>query len=403
MKKAVIIAGVVFFVLIAYLTKSAIDFYRSIYQKNTGTISKPVVAKEKTEYNVLLMGYGGPGHDGPYLTDTMMVAHIDLKKNTIALISLPRDIWIKLPTKSKSDFHAKINSIYQLGLFPTDFPDVDTDNFRGANLMKKAVTDITGLVIDSYAAIDFTGFVRAIDIMGGVDVEVQKAFDDYEYPIESKENDLCGRDEEFMQVERFLKPDFSEEEKQQLFKDKPELEVFFKSIKDKPLEAFPCRYEHLHFDAGLVHMDGTTALKYVRSRHSAQDGNDFARGARQQQFVKAVKGKAISLGIVTKIVPLLDELKNHIKTDISPETMKKFISEAADAGNYKINTVNITDKDVLKSSYSSYGGYILIPRMGIDRWDGVHVEIKNKILGITPTPSPLHKISPTAKTIRTQD
>ena len=240
----------------------------------------------------------------------MMVAHIDIKKNKVALISLPRDLWYKLPTKSKEDYHAKINSIYQLGLFPTEYPDVDTKTYPDVSLIKKAISDITGLTIDNFVTVDFTGFTRGIDILGGVVVDVQKTFDDFEYPIEGKEKELCGRDAEFVQIEKFLKPGFDPGEKQQLFKDKPELEVFFKNITDEPKDAFPCRYERLHFDAGRVFMNGETALKYVRSRHSSQDGTDFGRSERQQQFFKAVKDKAISLGIITKIIPLLDELKN---------------------------------------------------------------------------------------------
>src|SRR3989339_462977 len=353
MKKALLVIGLFLIVLVAYVIKSGADFYKAIFNKKPNQKGF-VLPKEKTQYNILLLGYGGPGHDGPYLTDSMMVAHIDLKTNKTALLSLPRDLWIKLPTKSKADFHAKINSIYQLGLFPTEFPDVDTQKYPDTTLVKKAVSDITGLTIDNYVTIDFTGFTKGIDILGGVVVDVQKTFDDYEYPIDGKEKDLCGKDEDFAKIEKFLKPGFSEDEKKDTLKDKPELEKFLKDITEDPKEAFPCRYEHLHFDKGKVFMNGETALKYVRSRHSAQDGNDFARGARQQQFVKSIKEKVISLGMVTKVIPLLDELKNHIKTDISVDDMKKLVGEAKDSGKYKVININVSDTDYLKSSYSDY-------------------------------------------------
>ena len=348
MKKALLVIGLFLIVLVAYVIKSGADFYKAIFNKKPNQKGF-VLPKEKTQYNILLLGYGGPGHDGPYLTDSMMVAHIDLKTNKTALLSLPRDLWIKLPTKSKADFHAKINSIYQLGLFPTEFPDVDTQKYPDTTLVKKAVSDITGLTIDNYVTIDFTGFTKGIDILGGVVVDVQKTFDDYEYPIDGKEKDLCGKDEDFAKIEKFLKPGFSEDEKKDTLKDKPELEKFLKDITEDPKEAFPCRYEHLHFDKGKVFMNGETALKYVRSRHSAQDGNDFARGARQQQFVKSIKEKVISLGMVTKVIPLLDELKNHIKTDISVDDMKKLVGEAKDSGKYKVININVSDTDYLKS------------------------------------------------------
>ncbi len=401
MKKVIVILGVFIVIGIAYFVKSGIDFYRGIY-KNGGQNKGFILPKPKTQYNILLLGYGGPGHDGPYLTDSIMVAHIDLSKNKVALLSLPRDVWVELPTKSKSDFHAKINSVYQLGLFPTEFPDVDTKTYPDATLVKKAIQDITGLEIDNYVTIDFNGFIKGIDILGGVTVDVQKTFDDYEYPIEDKVNDLCGKEEDFAKIEKFLKPGYSEDEKKEVLKDKPELEKFLKDITENPKDAFPCRYEHLHFDKGKVFMNGETALKYVRSRHSEQDGNDFARGARQQQFVKAVKEKVISLGMIPKIVPLLDELKNHIKTDISVDTMKKFMGEAKDAGNYKMININISDKDYLQSSYSDYGGYILIPRIGVDTWNEIHGVIQNAIFEITPTPQlkPTSRLSPTQSKLK---
>jgi len=392
MKKIFLILVAFIGVLLAYFLKSGLDFYKGIYKNQGG--KGIILPKNKTEYNFILLGYGGPGHDGPYLTDSMMVAHVDLKKNAVWLVSLPRDLWVKLPTISKTDFHSKINAVYQTGLFPKDYPDVDSKSYPDIALLKKAVSDISGLTIDNYVTVDFTGFTKAIDILGGVDVQVQKTFDDYEYPIDGKEQELCGKDAEFSQIEKFLKPGFSEDEKTQLFKDKPELELFFKNITDDPKEAFPCRYEHLHFDAGKVHMDGATALKYVRSRHALQDGTDFGRGARQQQFVKAVKDKVISLGIITKIVPLLDELKNHIKTDVSVDEMKKFMGEVKDASKYRMVNINMSDKDYLLSSFSDYGGYILIPRAGQDSWAGIHTMIQNSILEITPTPSPV-SLSPT--------
>jgi len=391
MKKAGIAALIFVAFFATFLISKGYYFYKTIYTKRNGIFSKPV--EPKTAYNILLLGYGGPGHDGPYLTDSMMVAHIDLKTNKVALLSLPRDIWVLLPTKSKEAFHSKINAVYQTGLFPKDYPDVNVPSVE-TDLIKGAVKTITGLSIDAYLAIDFAGFTKAIDILEGVDVNVVKTFDDYEYPLEDKEKDLCEKDAEFEQVKKFLELGYDEEEKKRLFAEKPELELFFKNITDDPKEAFPCRYEHLHFDAGKVHMDGTTALKYVRSRHSLQDGSDFGRAARQQQFVKAVKEKVISIGFVTKVIPLLDEMKKHIRMDISPDALQTFVKEAKDASSYKTISIRMSDQDFLKSSYSEYGGYILIPRSGADNWTEIHKMIKNGIAEITPTPSLKPTLSP---------
>ncbi|MFZ2026187.1 MAG: LCP family protein [Microgenomates group bacterium] len=394
-KKVIVIVFAFVAVYIAYFASQSLDFYKSIYKNGT---KKPAVTAAKTEFNFLLMGFGGEGHDGPYLTDSMMVFHIDLKKNTISLISLPRDLWVKLPTKTKEIFHSKINSIYQMGMYEwKNFPGVKVAKTGTPQLVKDAVQTVTGLAIDNVVTVDFTGFAKSVDALGGIDVKVQKTFDDYEYPIEGKDKDLCGKDEDFAKIEKYLKPGFDEEEKKRLFAEKPELETFFKNITEEPKDAFPCRYEHLHFDAGMTHMDGATALKYVRSRHSLQDGTDFGRAARQQQFVQAVKDKILNVGIVAKIFPLMEEMKQHITTDVGGDDIKKFLTEAKDAKNYRIISIHMSDTDYLRSSFSDYGGYILIPRVGEDNWKEVHTMIKNGILEITPTPTrtPTVKVTPT--------
>jgi polyisoprenyl-teichoic acid--peptidoglycan teichoic acid transferase len=396
-KKLLIIVGAFVILYVVYFAFRSFGFYTSIAKNGANNTPAPV---EKTTYNVLLLGFGGEGHDGPYLTDSIMIAQVDMKKNKVALISLPRDLWVKLPTKTKEIFHSKINSIYQMGMYESNnYPAVIVKKPGSVELAKQAIQTVTGLAIDNTITVDFAGFEKAVDALGGIEVAVQKTFDDYEYPIEGKDKELCGKEEDFAKIEKFIKPGFDEEEKKNVLKDKPELEKFLKDISEDPKEAFPCRYEHLHFDKGLTFMDGKTALKYVRSRHSLQDGNDFGRAERQQQFVKALKNKILSVGIVTKIFPLMEQLQSHITVDVSPGDLNKFAGEAKDIGQYKIINIHMSDSDYLKSSFSDYGGYILIPRAGEDNWREVKNMIQMGILEITPTPSPkpTSKISPTSE------
>ncbi len=396
MKKVLLIlAGIVLVVGAVFVFKIQ-AFYNKINTKKgvLNLLNKP---PDKNTYNLLLLGYGGGNHEGTYLTDTIMIAHIDTAKKKVALISLPRDLWVQLPTKSGDDFHTKINNVYEIGLFPDTYPDVKisgNDKQAAADLVKSAVTQITGIPIDYYAAVDFAGFIKAIDQLGGVDINVEKTFDDYEYPIEGKENDLCGRDDEFKQIEKYLhqpnQPTFTpdqQNEKDQFFKDHPDLEKFYKDITDTPNEAFPCRYEHLHFDKGPQHMDGETALKYSRSRHSAQDGDDFGRAARQQRLIQAVKNKVVSITFVPKIIPLMDQLKDNIKTDLDLSLIKKLSSTAQKNENYTISSA-VPDLTQLQSSYSDVGQFILIPTKGVDQWSDLQMWIKNVIAGISPTPTP---------------
>jgi len=370
LKKLLFISLGLILAVLAFFSFKVINFYKKIYFKQTQVVKKVEEKKEKTTFNFLLLGYGGPGHDGAYLTDTIIVAHLDLKKKKVNLISIPRDSWVKVPTKSGDDFYSKINALYQMALFPKKYPDI-ADQYRSpdgaSQLVGEAVNQITGLKIDNFAAIDFAGFEKIIDILGGVDIKVEKTFDDYQYPITGKEADLCGHEEAEI----------------------PELD---KQASRSPQLVFPCRYEHLHFDAGLNHMNGERALKYVRSRHSLQDGSDFGRARRQQLLLEALKNKVLKIGFVTKIAPLLDELGSHIKTDISLEMIKKLLTEAAlNGGKYRKKTLVISPKNVLKSSYSAYGGYILIPKDGIDNWQAAKQLIQEFIAGVKPTLTPTVK------------
>lgn len=389
LKRIGVIASAVVAVFIILFAIKVQSFYKTIYK--TGTKNATPVPAEKKIFTFVLMGYGGGTHDGTYLTDSIMVLHLDTEKDKATLFSIPRDLWVKVPTKSGTNFHIKINALYQMNLFPQDFPDVDTTSAKDAKLIKNVIGEITGLPIDYYGTVDFAGFKEAIDTLGGIDVTVAKTFDDYSYPIDGKEKDLCGKDEQLHQIEPYLGGGLSaeqEEAKKKLFEEKPELNDLYNQINEESSEAFPCRYEHLHFEAGKVHMDGATALKYVRSRHALQDGGDFGRAARQQRFIEAVKNKIISLGFISKIFPLLDKVGAHISTDLDPATLQRFIGEGASLSSYRIANYVLSTDNVLENAHSADGQYILTSQDGEDNWTSVRTVVKNVIAGITPTPTP---------------
>lgn len=362
-KRIAFIILILFTILVGFSIFKVFTFFKNIsVGKGTPLITK--TPEQKDTYNVLLMGYGGKRHEGAYLTDTMIVLHVDLKRKKAILISVPRDIWVKVPTTDDENFHSKINAVYQMGLFPEHYPGVDRKYTKNdsTGLTKYILSQMLGFPIDAYIAVDFEGFTKIIDTLGGVNIKVDRTFTDYEYPIEGKENDLCGKEE----------------------KDLPDLE---KIATESPVLAFPCRYENLHFDAGETHMNGTTALKYARSRHSLEDGGDFNRAARQQKVLEAVKDKILGVGVITKIFPLMDELSHYIVTDIPASDIKSFIPLVTQSKDYKINQLVLSDENYLESSFEGGGQYVLIPREGIDHWEELKKGVHDSILGITPTPT----------------
>ena len=145
-------------------------------------------------YTVALLGYGGGTHEGGKLTDSMMIIHIVPKQQKIFMISIPRDLWIALPVNSDQKSYWKINAAYPIGLDDrkyTQKPIQYTGEAGGGELTKYALQTVTGLHIDHFLALDFSGFKKSIDVLKGIDVKVDRPFDDTLYPIEGQESNTC--------------------------------------------------------------------------------------------------------------------------------------------------------------------------------------------------------------------
>lgn len=200
--------------------------------------------------NVLILGKGGEGHNAPDLTDTIIFVSVSHKEKKVVLISLPRDIWV-------SELRAKLNSVYYWGNQKKDG--------GGLILAKSQVEEILGKPIQYAAVVDFSGFKKIIDIVGGIGVEIENFFVDNKYPITGREDDICNGDKEYK-----------------------------------------CRYETISFQKGITHMDGELALKFVRSRNADGDeGTDLAREARQQKVINALKDRIVDKEVLTSPQTLL--------------------------------------------------------------------------------------------------
>ena len=150
-----------------------------------------VTVDSQDAYNVLLLGYGGVGHDGGNLTDSIIVAHIDPINKQVNLISIPRDLWVEIPVRSDLSENHKINAAYTIGLDDNRFP-LKEPQYKGdagaAELTKVVVSKVICMPIKYFVAVSFDGFQEAINILGGVEVEVSVAFDDHFYQIKNNLN-----------------------------------------------------------------------------------------------------------------------------------------------------------------------------------------------------------------------
>ena len=122
--------------------------------------------------NILLLGIGGPGHDGPYLTDTIMIASVKPSTNQVALISIPRDLLVNMPGFGPH----KINAANAFGESKTPG--------AGAAYATQVIEETFGTHIPYYVRVDFQAFERIIDTVGGVTVDVERTFVDTSYPLD---------------------------------------------------------------------------------------------------------------------------------------------------------------------------------------------------------------------------
>jgi LCP family protein required for cell wall assembly len=274
--------------------------------------------------NILILGIGGGTHEGFDLTDTIMVLSLDSSKKSVALISIPRDIW-------SDTLKDKVNTAYHYG---------ELKQKGGGLLLSKVIMeDVVGIPIHYAVVIDFSGFTKVIDAVGGIDVNVPEAFTDTQYPKPGMEQATCPGD---------------------------------------PTNA--CVYETVHFDAGVQHMDGARALIYARSRHAEGDqGSDFARSRRQQIIMVALKDRFthpaawVTLARVQALPKLLDDATDMDMTLTQALTVGRRFAAAGQDQIKKIVFDQLLDNP---PAYLYNNLYVLAPHTS---WGDVHAYIKQQL------------------------
>lgn len=131
-----------------------------------------LAGEQENRINILLLAIGGEGHKGENLADTIMVASIRPQDGDVALLSIPRDLFVQVPGQ---DYFTKINSVHALG-------EAQKTN-GGPELLREKVEEIVGQDIHYYARVDFTAFKSIVDAVGGVNITIESEFYDYWHKI----------------------------------------------------------------------------------------------------------------------------------------------------------------------------------------------------------------------------
>ena len=271
--------------------------------------------------NILVMGVGGAGHEGPNLSDTMMVWSLDPKTKDVAMLSVPRDLYVKIPASARNQSqYGKINSANAIG---------------GPAVAGQVVASVLGVPIHYYVVMDFAGFKQAVDAVGGVDIEVKEALFDRTYPCETG-NKFCPYTQ-------------------------PAGKVHMSGL--QALRYSRCR----HNEPGIGNC-----------------GNDYGRAARQQQVIAALRQKALSIGTLTnpiKLTSLIDAVGDHLKTDIQLGELKKLanLAKAIDPSKIVNKVLDDAPDSFLTGGVNiiPQAGYIYVPRLGTFDYSDIQDFVKN--------------------------
>lgn len=266
--------------------------------------------------NILILGMGGQKHPGGTLSDTMIILSIDYPDKKIGLISVPRDLWVPIPGFG----HAKVNEAY------ADGEKSRSTTGGGGTLASRTLENVLGIPIHYYISVDFEGFKKIVDTVGGVDIYVEKAIYDPYYPADDM-----------------------------------------------------IHYSPFSISAGEHHMDGSLALKYARSRETT---SDFDRSRRQMQVMMAVKEKVMTLGILanpTKIAQMLNILGQHVKTNMQVSEIRALLdtTKSLDTTNMINKVFDTTVGGPLVQNQDSSRGYFIYPRKGIDQFSELQQIARN--------------------------
>jgi LCP family protein required for cell wall assembly len=259
--------------------------------------------------NILLIG--ADEQDGGHNTDTLIVVSIDPVTKQVAMFSLPRDtVNVPIPAGPARnvwgrDYANKINSFFvnnrnRGDLWPGN------DRTRGYNALKAAMGELYQLDVRYFVEVNFDGFKKVVDAMGGVTINVQMPVVDDRFPGSTG------------------------------------------------------RTQRLYIPSGIQHMDGEQALRYARSRNTS---TDFDRGARQQRVLLSMREQVDPQNLIPRLPELIDALKSAVRTDIPLDQIDEMLGLASDVDTTNIRTYVFAPPLYSRDTCDDPRGCVVIPNI----------------------------------------
>lgn len=282
--------------------------------------------------NVLLLGRGGAGHDGSDLTDTIVIASIDPIQKKAALLSIPRDLYVQSSFGSYSKINAVFANAKSSALANTSQSDKDRISkaeSAGFKALENVIQSKIGIPIHYHAVIDFAGFAKAIDTVGGVDVDVPESASVYEGNM-------------WIMGQQYT----------------------------------------LNVQQGKSHFNGLRALAFSRSRHTSMRG-DFDRSERQKLVMVALKDKVLSAGTYgnpIKINQLMGDFGNHIYTNLGLNEVQRLYEIIGQIPSNSISSVGLANppNDYVTTGMVD-GQSVVYPKAGLDNYKEIQHFVRNRL------------------------
>lgn len=272
-------------------------------------------AKAEGRTNILFLGVDRrmSEREQPTRSDTIMVATVDRTHSTAGLLSIPRDLYVSIPecTEGGSTGTAlehKVNTANFWG-------DYWKCPGGGPALAARTIELNLGIPIDYYVSVDFKAFEQAIDAMGGITVNVEKALTDTNYPDDENDGEVIT----------------------------------------------------VHFDKGEQHLDGRRALQYARTRHP---DSDFGRMRRQQQVLMAVRQKLLEPGTWPRLPAIVQALYGSVRTNVPLQEVLALanVARGIDAEDIVFKTI---DSTMVAAATAPNGAEVLMPK-----WSAINDVVK---------------------------
>lgn len=285
---------------LAVTAKRADAFARTVSGRS---VASSELAAAWQRLSLLVLGYGGPGHDGPYITDSMLVLSAG-PGGPAAQITVPRDLWCEIPPGSARC--RKLNTVYSLGR-------VRGGPAAGGELAAGEVSRVLGMPIPFWLTIDFRGFRALIDALGGVEVDVERGFSS-RYPAEGSSRADPG-------------------------------------------------WIRVAFRPGRQRLSGEEAIRYARARYADEprEASDFARGRRQQKLVTALVARLTHPAAWGGLPSVARTLEHRIRTNL-PLLDLVYLTLRLRAREPR--RIALSTDNVLVDATSANGLKILLPRGG---------------------------------------